>query len=80
MEYILYTTIQKLNSFFYIKILAWEPSSAKVTKRYSRRLPEQLNDFTGKLNFPYKSRPLNLESQNQAKKIPLGLPSSQIEI
>ena len=34
------------------------------------------NDFTGKLNFHYK----NLESQNQAKNIPVGLPSSPIKI
>ena len=54
------------------KILAWEPSSAKVTKRIGSQtsidilvLPRQcitpavyphLNDFTGKLIFPYKSK------------------------
>ena len=30
--------------------------------------------------FFYKKDPLNLESQNQAQNIPVGLPSSQIKI
>ena len=59
--------------------LAWEPSAAKVTKSYSRRLPA-LNDFTGKLKFVIKVDQLNVESQNQAKDLPVGLPSSPIKI
>ena len=59
------TETLKLQIIRFYNILAWEPSSAKVIKSYSRRLPH-LNDFTGKLNFPYKIDPLNLESQNQA--------------
>ena len=39
-----------------------------------------LNDFTGVLNFAIKVFPLNLESQNQAKNIPVDLPSSPIKI
>ena len=39
-----------------------------------------LNDFTGTLNFPYKSRPTYLKISNQAKNIPVGLPSSPIKI
>ena len=63
--------------------LAWEPSTAKVTKSYFRRLPalERFERFTGKINFPYiKVDPLNLESENQDKNIPGGLPSSPIKI
>ena len=37
-----------------------ETSAAKVNKSYSRRLPA-LNDFTGKLNFRYKSQPTQLK-------------------
>ena len=35
-----------------------------------------LVDFTGKLNFPNKTRPTHSESQNKAKNIPLALSSS----
>jgi len=38
------------------------------------------HDFTRKLNFPYKVDPLNLESQNKTKNIPVVLPSSPIKI
>ena len=51
-------------------ILACE-SSKLIPAIYSH-----LNDFTGKLNFRYLSRPTNLESQNRAKNIPVGLPST----
>ena len=39
-----------------------------------------MNDFTRKLNFCYKDDPLKLESQNHAKNVPVGLPSSLIKI
>ena len=57
-----------------IYILSWEPSAANVTKSYSRRLPA-LERFYWETKFS-----LNLESQNQAKNIPVGLPSSPIKI
>ena len=44
---------------------------------YSAIYPH-LSDFTGKLNFVIKVDPLNLESQNQARKIPVALPSFPI--
>ena len=56
-------------------ILAWEPSSAKVTKSSSIVYPH-LNDLPGNKIFPIKVDPLNLESQIQSKNIPVGLPSS----
>ena len=39
---------------FIYRILAWEPSAAEVTKVTPAVYPH-LNDFTGKLNFRYKS-------------------------
>ena len=51
-------------------LLAWEPSAAKVTKSYSRRLPA----------LAIKVKPFNLESQKQAKNISMGLRSSPIKI
>ena len=62
---------------FYYK-LAWEPSAAQFTKSYPRRLHAQIRfyrDF-----FSIKVDPLNLESQNQARNIPMGLPSFPIKI
>ena len=62
----------------HIKTLA---NAAHVNKSYSCRLQLHLSDFTGKLSFRFLSRdPLNLESQNQPKNIPVGLPSSLIKI
>ena len=56
------------NKNFIIITLAWEPSAAKDTKIYSRRLPA-LERFYRET----KVNPLNLGSQNQAKNIPVGL-------
>ena len=39
-----------------------------------------LNDCTGKLHFIYLSRPTQIRISNQAKNIPVGLPSSPIKI
>ena len=58
---------------------AWEPSVAQVTHSYSRCLPA-LCKFTGKQNFAIKVDPLNLDSQNQTKNIPVVLPSSSMKI
>ena len=61
-------------------ILAWEPSAANVTKNYSRRLPA-LKRFYRENKFSLlNSTYLNLEPQNQATNIPVGLPSSPIKI
>ena len=60
-------------------ILAWEHSVAKVTKSYSCRLPA-LERFYRETKFDIWDYPLNLESQNQAKNIPVSrLPQSKIE-
>ena len=64
----------------FILKLDWEPSSSKVTKSYSCRLPA-LGRFYGETKyFDAKVDQLNLESQNQAKNISVGLPSSPIKI
>ena len=61
-------------------VLAWEPSAAKVTKSYSRHLPA-LEQFYPESKFSaIKAEPLNLEFQNKAKNIPVGLPNSPIKI
>ena len=59
---------------------ALEPSAAlpRLLKVTPAVYPH-LNDFTGK-NFVVKVDPLNLESQNQANNITVGLPSSPIKI
>ena len=36
--------------------------------------------FTGKINFDFLSRPTQLRISNQAKNIPVSLPSSPIKI
>ena len=46
--------------------IAWELSAAKVTKSYSRRYPH-LNDFTGRLNFRYKTYNLKTKQKTYAK-------------
>ena len=67
---------QTNTDYNFIYILALEPKFAQVTKRLDSQasidllvLPRRcitpavhphLNDFTGKLNFPYKSRPTQL--------------------
>ena len=77
-KYIEYCLIPKY------KILAleytWEPSAANITKSYSSRLAA-LERFDRETNFRYiKVDPLNLESQNEAKNMSVGLPSSLIKI
>ena len=52
-----------------IFILAEVPGVAKVTHSYFRRLPELDLKLRFCLVFPIKVDPLNLESQNQTKKI-----------
>ena len=54
--------------------LSWEPSATKVTQIYSRRLPAPERFYREKVD------PLNLQSQNQAKNIPVGLSTSLIKI
>ena len=56
-------------------LLAWELSVAKGTQSYFRRLPTLCRKLRFSLFFSFKD-PINLESQNQAKNIPVGLPSS----
>ena len=56
----------------YITELAWEPSVARGTYSYSRLLPTQF--------FPIQVDPLHLESQNQAKNIPVVLQSFPMKI
>ena len=63
-----------------MKKLGWEPSAAKVTKSYSRRLPALEWIYRETKIFAIKIDPLNLESQNKAKNIPGVLPSYQIKI
>ena len=65
-----------LYSFFihFIKHYAWEPTAALVTKSYLCRLPALERFYRETKNFATKVDPHNLESQNQAKFIPVGLP------
>ena len=57
-------------------VLVENPALPRVLKRHSRRLPE----LGRKIFFPIEVDPLNLESQNQDKNIPMVLPSSPIKI
>jgi len=59
------------------ELLAWEPSVTQVTLSYSRRLPELGSKLRFKLFSSIKVDSLYLESQNQAKNIPVALPSSK---
>jgi len=54
--------------------LGWEPSVAQVNHSYTAVYPH-LVDFTGKLNFA-----IYLDPQNQAKNIPVVLPSCPTKI
>ena len=74
------TSKQTESTTLYIVILVWEPNAAKVTKSYSRRLPALKRFYRGTKFFTIKVDPVNLESQNQAKNIPMGLLSSSIKI
>ena len=56
--------------------LAWEPSFPQVTHSYTRRLPALDRKLRFLLFFPIKVDPLNLDSENQLKNIPVVLPSS----
>ena len=58
------------------QILGWEPGVAQGTNSYSCRLPALCQKL---LFFPLTVDPLNWESQNQAKNIPVVLPSSPIK-
>jgi len=57
---------QTKRDYYFIYMLAWEPSATQVTYNYSCRLPAL--------------RLLNLESQNQAKNIPVALPRSPTKV
>ena len=43
--------------YYFVYVLAWEPSAAQVTHSYSRRLPALGRKFTILTFSPYKSRP-----------------------
>ena len=53
---------------------------ARSTSSYPSRLPALGHKWWLKIFYQYKVYPLNLESLNQTKTIPVVLPSSQIEI
>ena len=53
---------------------------ARSTSSYPSRLPALGHKLWLKIFYHYKVYPLNLESLNQTKTIPVVLPSSQIEI
>ena len=59
-------------------LLAWEPSTDKVTKSYSHRLPA-LKILSGNWIVTILVDTHSLISQNQAKNIPVCLSSSPIK-
>ena len=62
------------------KTLAWEPSAAQVTKSFSRHL-HALEQFYRETDFfLLETQSTYVESQNQAKNIPVGLPSCIIKV
>ena len=61
----------------YILKLAWEPSAAKVTKRYSNRaVYPHLNDFTSIQNISYLSRLTQLRILKPSREHSRGSPGS----
>ena len=58
----------------------WEPSAARVTQIFSRRLPALERFYHETKFFAVKVETLNLESLNQAKNISVGPSSSPIKI
>ena len=71
---------QKVSQMSLYNRLAWKPSVTRGNHRYSRSLPALGRKLRFGLFFSIKVDPLNLESLNQAKNIPVGLPSSPITI
>ena len=60
--------------------LAWDPSAAQVTKKLLPPFTCTWTILPGNWIFATQVSLLNLESQNQAKSIPVGLPSSPTKI
>ena len=77
--FIYYIDQYKYHSYLILSTIAWEPSVAQGTHSYSRCLPARGRKLRFSLFFPIKVDPINLESQNQAKNIPVVLPSSPIK-
>ena len=71
---------QKVSQMSLYNRLAWKPSVTRGNHRYSRSLPALGRKLRFGLFFSIKVDPLNLESLNQAKNIPVGLASSPITI
>ena len=67
--------VQNLQVYNYY-VLAWKPGAAQVTHSYYRHLPALGRNYI----FAIKVNPIDLKLCNQAKNIPMGLPSSPIKM